>query len=127
MTSKLRRSNWIWMSKEFKNAGRSDFCCSKPLFRDSLEKEHVLLRATCLQEVFIEPICSHPFCKWFWSGFWEPINLLIGYLEHTMENYFLKNHRLWVSVYSLKPYICWVPKYSNSRSSRGDKHFPTKI
>ena len=50
------------------------------------------------QGSFIEPICSDPFCTWFWSGFWEPKHLLIGYLEHTMENYFLKIDQLWVSV-----------------------------
>ena len=24
-----------------------------------------------------------PFCKWFWSGFWEPEHLPTGYLEHS--------------------------------------------
>ena len=43
----------IWMSKEFKNDGRLDFCFSKPLFRDPLGEEHVLLRVTCLQEVLL--------------------------------------------------------------------------
>ena len=28
------------------------------------------------------PVCSNPFCKWFWSGFWVPKHLLKGYLEH---------------------------------------------
>ena len=27
-------------------------------------------------------LCSNPFCKWFWSGFWIPKRLLTGYLEH---------------------------------------------
>ena len=31
---------------------------------------------------FISPISSNPFCKWFWSGFWEAKHLLIWYLEH---------------------------------------------
>ena len=30
----------------------------------------------------IYPLCSNPFCKWFWSGFWVPKHLLTGYLEH---------------------------------------------
>ncbi len=29
-----------------------------------------------------DPLCSNPSCKWFWSGFWVPKHLLIGYLEH---------------------------------------------
>ncbi len=28
------------------------------------------------------PLCSNPFCKWFWSGFWVPRHLLTGHLEH---------------------------------------------
>ena len=28
------------------------------------------------------PLCSNPFCKWFWSGLWVPKHLLKGYLEH---------------------------------------------
>ena len=35
------------------------------------EKNHVL-----------KFICSNPFCKWFWSGFWVPKHLLTGNLEH---------------------------------------------
>ena len=29
------------------------------------------------------PLCSNPFCRWFWSGFWVPKHLLKGYLEHS--------------------------------------------
>ena len=28
------------------------------------------------------PLCSNPFCKWFWSWFWVPKHLLTGYLKH---------------------------------------------
>ena len=28
------------------------------------------------------PLCSNPFYKWFWNGFWVPKHLLAGYLEH---------------------------------------------
>ena len=28
------------------------------------------------------PLCSNPFCKWFWSGFGVPKHLLKRYLEH---------------------------------------------
>ena len=30
----------------------------------------------------IIPLCSNPFCTWFWSGFWVPKHLLKRYLEH---------------------------------------------
>ena len=28
-----------------------------------------------------KPLCSNPFCKWFWSGLWVLKHLLTGYLE----------------------------------------------
>ena len=27
------------------------------------------------------PLCSNPFCKWFWSGFWVPKHFPTVYLE----------------------------------------------
>jgi len=35
-----------------------------------------------VMKVYMIPLCSNPFCKWFWSGFWVPKDILTGYLQH---------------------------------------------
>ena len=51
------------------------FCWFSPCKRLEPEKPSGNEKGTSI------PLCSNPFCKWFWSGFWVPNHLLTGYLE----------------------------------------------
>ena len=46
------------------------------------------------------PLCSNPFCKGFWSGFWVSKQFLTGYLEHYRAWLFF--FRKWMDTWKLR-------------------------
>ena len=79
------RPNLLITCLSISNGGFWDVLGISTKWRWCKVQEHL---GICDRKVLLEmvhvvlPLCSNPFCKWFWSGFWVPKHLLAGHLEH---------------------------------------------